>query len=366
MSELLEFAARLIELEGGALEPRPDGFGALLPASLATAWGAREELELCEQEGQGERFAYGTELLERMIQTATQTLPTACARLHTAPLRTSQIRSAADQWRLRNGVVEVGDIRVAPQTRLWIDALATLNGDEKRELLTSAALSLESGTLVEGFVEAAAALTQNSASFPRVSTLSLAAGMRACVRQAEQGAHGFRAAMTRRFERDRLRIETYFEDLLSELDKRAHKGRLDPAATADKQRAMLADRAAKLEALAARFVLRVEVQPVALRYIEVDGGFVTLRLRRRKASRLIELEYDAATRKLVPPPCAACGEAAVRPAACDDAVHLLCESCAPRAEGRIACAACKEGMRDSGVRAVVSSARGSASSEARG
>ncbi|WP_437654019.1 hypothetical protein [Sorangium sp. So ce1182] len=29
-----------------------------------------------------------------------------------------------------------------------------------------------------------------------------------------------------------------------------------------------------------------------------------------------------------------------RPAACDDRIHLLCEACAPNAQGRIACPAC--------------------------
>ncbi len=345
MSELLEFAAKLIELEGGAVECHPYGLDALLPVSLSSAWGTSDGLELSDRHDDVARFSYGTELLDRMIQTATQALPVACARLDLAPIRASQVRSAAEQWRLRNGLVDVGEVRMGSQTRLWLSALATLNGDEKRELLVSAVVSTASGTLVDGFVDAAMGLAEQRVSFPPAPAALLEAALGQCVSQAEAGASVFRGGMTRRFERDRLRIEGYFDDLLGELDKRANKGRLEKDAIADKRRAMLADRAAKLEALAARFVLRIEVKPLALLAVEVDGAKVTLGLRRRKASRAIELEYDAATRRLVPPMCEACSGAAHRPAACDDAVHLLCEGCAPRAEGRIPCPACKRTTR---------------------
>jgi hypothetical protein len=350
MNELIEFAARLIELEGGAVESHPSGIVALLPARLSSAWSTGEELQLSATSEGPDRFSYGTELLERMIHSATQTVPVACVRLDAVPARASQVRSAATHWQLRNGVVEVGEIRIGPQIRLWVDALATLHGDEKRELMVSAVMSPHSATHVDGFAEAAFGLDlteqaadASSSPLALISLLDKALG--ACARHAEQSANSFRESMTRRFDRDRLRIEGYFDDLLGELDKRAAKGRLDPAAVADKRRAIHADRSAKLDALSARFVLRIEVLPIALRSIELDGGFVALTLRRRKATRVIELEYDAATRKLVPPACEACGGAAQKPAACDDAVHLLCEACVPRADGRIACPRCRTGTK---------------------
>jgi hypothetical protein len=118
----------------------------------------------------------------------------------------------------------------------------------------------------------------------------------------------------------------------------------------DKHSALLADRAAKLEALFARFVLRIELMPIALRVIEVESGFASVTLRRRKASRTLELEYDAVLRRIVAPRCDGCGGAAPRPAACDDALHLLCEACAPRAEGRVACVSCKPRAREQAAR----------------
>lgn len=343
MSELRDFARRLIELEGGAVDDSAAGLAALVPPHLSEAWHVPEELVLDETEQEGvERLAYGTELLERMIETAVGSIPVVCAELEVRPPRLSQVQAAAASFQLRNGVVVVGQGRLGPQTRVGIDVLATLHGDEKRELLTSATVSLVSGAEVEGFESPSIALSQRrDACLPELPRATLSAALAAVTRRCEQQAQGFRAAMTRRYERDHQRIEGYFADLVAELVKRANKGRLDPAVVADKQRALEADRAAKLEALAARFVLRIEVMPIALRIVGAEGAFVSLTLRRRKASRALELEYDAATRRLVPPACESCGQPAPRPAACDDAVHLLCERCAPRADGRIACPACK-------------------------
>jgi hypothetical protein len=348
MSELVDFAAQLIELEGGAIEIGTERISALLPQTLSTAWHVPEELDLSEAEGTGQRLSYGSELLERMLDTATHSVAVSAVRLELPVLRGAQVKAAAERWSLRNGLVSVGDMRLCPTTRLQLFALATLHGDEKRELVVSSVLSAWSGTEVVGFAEATVGLsTANQIGSAPCSQVALEALLRVGTRHAVAQAQPFREGMTRRFERDRERIEAYFEDLSSELDKRARKGKLDPLAVVDKRNALIADRTAKLEALSARFVLRIELTPIALRATEVEGGFVSMTLRRRKASRTLELEYDAATHRMVAPLCDGCAGAAPRPAACDDALHLLCEACAPRAEGRVSCVACKPRAHDS-------------------
>ena len=350
MSELLDFAARLIELEGGAVDPTSDGLVALLPAALAARWQTAEELALTERatgdSGDARRLAYGSELLERMLDSATASVPIAAAQIDLPAPRAAQVKMTAERWTLRNGLVSVGDCALRPTSRLELFALVTLHGDEKRELCVSSVLAAHAGTEVPGFSEAltGAALIERSGPLDLPQEL-LARGLSACELRAITQAQTFREGMTRRFERDRARIEAYFEDLHGELERRAHKGKLEAQVVADKQRALRAEREAKLEALAARSVLRIEVKPVALRVIDVPGAFASVTLRRRKATRALELEYDAATRKLVAPRCDGCARAAGRPAVCDESLHLLCESCAPRAEGRIACTACHPRVR---------------------
>jgi hypothetical protein len=41
--------------------------------------------------------------------------------------------------------------------------------------------------------------------------------------------------------------------------------------------------------------------------------------------------------------CSGCDAATARPLACDDRLHLLCEVCAPSAQGRPLCPACGTG-----------------------
>lgn len=351
MSELVEFAAQLIELEGGAVETSAECVGALLPETLSNSWRVAEELVLSEADGAAHRLAYGSELLERMLDTATKGVSVATARLDLPAPRGSQVKAAAERWALRNGLVSVGDIRVSSSTRIQLFALATLHGDEKRELVVSCVFSPWSGTEVHGFADAVLSLSPTRHTEPPPhSEVVLAACMRACSERAAEEAQTFREGMTRRFERDRERIDAYFGELARELDTRARKGKLDALTVTDKRSALLADRAAKLEALSARFVLRIELMPIALRVIEVESGFASVTLRRRKASRTLELEYDAVSRRVVAPRCDGCGGAAPRPVACDDALHLLCEACAPRAEGRVACVACKPQAREHGAR----------------
>ena len=183
------------------------------------------------------------------------------------------------------------------------------------------------------------------------------AALAACAAHAAEAAAGFQEGVQRRFARDRERIEGYFADLVSELDSRVARGRVSPADTEDKRRVLERERAAKLEALSARYATRLELRAVAAMLVETPVWRVPIELRRRKACRNIELEYDCATRRLVAPPCEACGSPAPRPAACDDAMHLLCEDCVPRSEGRVACAACR-GRRERGTRTQAARERG--------
>ena len=203
-----------------------------------------------------------------------------------------------------------------------------------------AAASLLTGGVVAGFEDAAAgALEESTAPLVDAERLlaSAHAAFSACAASASEAAAGFQERMQRRFARDRERLEGYLDELLSELDRRASRKLANPR---EKRRVLERERSAKLEALAARYVMKLETRPIALLLVEAPTYRVQLELRRRKTSRSLEVEYDCATRRLVPPVCEACGRPAPRPAACDDQVHLLCEACAPRSEGRIVCGAC--------------------------
>lgn len=135
--------------------------------------------------------------------------------------------------------------------------------------------------------------------------------------------------MQRRFERQWQRVH------------RATLREASPGADVTEDPAHGEERDKHLDDLCRRFAVQAELRPVALLHVETPVLLCDVDLRRRTASRRLELEYDAATRAFVPPRCDGCGGPAPQPAACDDELHLLCESCLPSASGRPSCPACK-------------------------
>jgi hypothetical protein len=195
----------------------------------------------------------------------------------------------------------------APRRR---PAAYVLHGDERREALCSATVSLHSRGAVEGFEDAVTGSLED-ATLPLPAQEQLLAGARACLsacaRRAMQLSAGFRESMQRRHLRDRERPDGYFADLLAELDRRVARGRTTGADAQEKRQVLERERSVKLEALSARYIARLEVRPVALLVVEAPVHRMTLHLRRRKAARELEVEYDDATRRLIPPACDGCG-----------------------------------------------------------
>jgi hypothetical protein len=340
----LAFAARLLARRGALVEESASLLEAVLPRELGAELGLEEHAVLVETPRPGaHHVGYGSALLERLVASAAGAIPFAAARISAAAARGGQALAAAEALAFRNGVFSVAEPVPAVGYRLVAHAVFTLHGDERREGLCAAAASLLTGGVVAGFEDAAAGALEESTA-PLVGAERLLASARAafsaCAASASEAAAGFQERMQRRFARDRERLEGYFDELLSELDRRTSRKVANPADPREKRRVLERERSAKLEALAARYVMRLETRPIALLLVEAPTYRMQLVLRRRKTSRSLEVEYDCATRRLVPPVCEACGRPAPRPAACDDAVHLLCEACAPRSEGRIVCGAC--------------------------
>ncbi len=349
MSRPLEFAARLLSRRGALVDASGEALEAVLPRELASQLDLAEHVLLSDSPSpQGHAVGFGSSLLERLLALAAGGVPFVTARAALAPARSSLARAAAQALVFRNGVFEVGEPTAMPALRAVAHAAFILHGDERREGLCSGAISLRSGGALEGFEDAVAG-TLEQAKLELPAPEQVLSGARACLgvcaNRAVQVSAGFRESMQRRFERDRERLEGYFADLLAELENRVARGRTGGADIGEKRQVIERERAAKLEALSARYVMKLEVRPVALLVVEAPVHRMALRLRRRKAAREVEVEYDGATRRLVPPACDGCGSPAERPAACDDALHLLCESCAPRSEGRLACPACRARRR---------------------
>jgi hypothetical protein len=350
MHDLLDFAAALIEHEGGVVEPAQgiDALDALLPPALAGALRLSEQSRLLAKPedggaSDGVPLVYGGDLLERMIARVTTTTPGVSAQLPQVSLPPMSVVEAAGRacW-LRNGVCDVVGTRRVGAARLIVHGVLTLRGDEQRQALLSGAWSVDSKGLVPNF--GALLDARQLVASPPLSASAMAALAPAVQagfsHLSEWTSAEFISRQQQRFDRDRARMHTYFHDMREELRLRVLHGKLTPEAAAERLGAIDRDEQAKLDVLKGRFALHASVRPIGWLSVALSAAAVEVRLRRRKVERSLALEFDPLTRQLVPPPCDGCWRPTLNPNACDAALHLLCEVCAPESSGRPKCPAC--------------------------
>ncbi len=346
MNTPLSFVEAWCAHQGAVVEPLTEGVEILQPTELATSLGLPEHARYGEQPVSGSVWVgYGSAVLEKFLQAATQEVPWAALMLEPYAMpREAAGRKAAEHFALRNAVHTVEEVRVETAPRLVAYIRYSLFADDRRDGLVEEAVSSSLRVSVPGFWGAAQACGRfhPSAAPPSAEELAEAASA-ALVRgeaQARAQARGFLEGFARRQERDLRRMEEYFKGLRTELDKRSRRAKVAPEDRALKAAAIDREREAKLQELSERSRVRLDVALAAAVWVETPVAGVTLRTRRRKAERTFRLEYDFATHHLLAPACEACKLDAPLPALCDEKLHVICIQCVPRAEGRWECPAC--------------------------
>jgi hypothetical protein len=165
----------------------------------------------------------------------------------------------------------------------------------------------------------------------------------------------FLAGLRRRLARDTQRLHDYYQCLLDEADRRLQAdlrraGDADAGTLAAAQQArcdaIVHDFRTKIDDLAAKFAVEVEVCPVRVLDLVAPVEQIEVDILRRKASRRVRLDYCPHARRLEPLPCEDTWTDEPERLACDDRVHLLstaglapcpacarpyCRACHPRA-----------------------------------
>lgn len=335
------FAARALERAGALVEPTPEGMETVLPSALARTLDLPEELRLvasARSDAAGTvPCGLGTPLLERLMGEARARVPVAHVRCSGA-VRLDRARALAERFVVRNGVIDV--IAANPGEGLYLEAWLSWSAeaDDRFEGLVRLVLDRDGGEPNPDLRLDDLELREHAATVPAATvhamTRWIAARMPA---RLAPRLDPIREAVARRHQRDHHRIVEYFASLATETGRRR---KVDPEALAAKVQHLVTERDAKLADLGHRYAVRVAVQVAAARWLELPRATVRVRLRRRKAARELELHLPPGALALDRIACAGCHGPAEAPAACDDALHLLCERCAPNAAGRLRCPAC--------------------------
>lgn len=136
----------------------------------------------------------------------------------------------------------------------------------------------------------------------------------------------FAKGLRRRFERDRDRLYGYHNDLYREAVRRiGHLAEADPARRRDEARAEAAGREyrAKLEDLSRQYAMRVDVEWVQTLEVVMPVQRLAVQIRRRKAERTIDLDWNPVARLLEGPACEATSSMERPRLVCDAALHLV-------------------------------------------
>jgi len=258
-------------------------------------------------------------------------------------------------------VLDNASIRLIDVVPVWtryviLDFRYSAVSDEKRDGILQLGVNLATGALPDAMLgqltpelvadDGDAALPAN-AGLPAAWEQNRLLGLveRALYPRLDSALAPFVKGLRRRLDRDQERLYSYHNDLHREAIRR-----LSLLAEGDSSRereerrleAIQREYLAKLHDLARQYAMRVAVSWVQTLEIVMPVQRFAVRIRRRKAERMIHLDWSPPARRLESPPCEFSYSADRPRLVCDDALHLVTpEGMAPCAGcGRVFCRAC--------------------------
>ena len=364
------FTAALLRHAGALVEPiEPEGLEVLAPPSVQQALGIDELARL----GFGATLPPGARRVgiegDWLDRFARLLGPQGCwmRREVSADAKApgDPERALAHELVLDNATFRLQDVAAAWTRHLVMDFRASAVSDDKRDLVVRLGVNLATGSLPDAAVMALGSALERvpfdegdseppSAPLAALPPLWDRARLGALVRRALpprlRAALGpFVKGMRRRLGRDQDRLYKYHNDLYHEAVRRsAALPGGDPKRAREEQRteAIRREYRAKLDDLERQYATRVTVEWAQTLELVVPVHRFTVQIRRRKADRVVSLDWNPVARRLEPPACEATFGTEQPRLVCDDKLHLVvpaglapCVSC-----GRPFCRACHGGQ----------------------
>jgi hypothetical protein len=355
------FVASLLRHEGALVDAiEPEGLEILAPPSVRDALGIEEFSRLgfgstlpsaARRVGiEGDWISRFSTLLGERGQWSRRVLSTSA-------------RSPGDPERLLSQelVLNNATFRLLGVTPAWtrylvLDFRASVVSDDKRDFLLRFGVNLATGAMPDAMLATATRVldgTETNGSLPEEAMLPrmwdrsrlLSLIGTALLPRVETVLDPFMTGLHRRLGRDQARLHLYHNDLHREATRRALAlPEADLKRRREEQRAEAIGREyqARLDDLARQYATRVTVEWVQTCELIMPVYRFAVQIRRRKADRTIELDWNSVARRLEPPICEFTSSLERPSLVCDDALHLVvpaglqpCKGC-----GRPFCRAC--------------------------
>ena len=265
----------------------------------------------------------------------------------------SAARAPGDpEWVLSHGLVlDNATFRLLDVAPVWtrylvLDFRASAVSDDKRDRMARLGINLATGALPDAVLSAIAPVIEEPsydsrihgdvdenptpadvdlpADWDRPKFLSLVA--RALPPRLRGVVDPFVKGLRRRLDRDQDRLHMYHNDLHREAMRRAAAlPGDDPKRRRELQRAeaIAVEYRAKLDDLARQYATRVTVEWVQTLDVAMQVHRFTVQIRRRKADRVILLDWNPLARALERPACEFTASTHRPRLVCDDALHLV-------------------------------------------
>jgi hypothetical protein len=134
-----------------------------------------------------------------------------------------------------------------------------------------------------------------------------------------------------RLERDRKRLQDYYQAILNEADgssKRRASTVASPEEIAAKKRAVDLELRRKLAEINENYALRAEIRPVIVVRVRLPSLVVPVVIQRKQAARHYRLYWNSLLKKFEPLSCSRCRRATFSATFTNETVDLLCSKCA--------------------------------------
>ena len=360
MGRMQSFVADLLTQQGALVEPiEPEGLEVLAPPSVQQALGVNELSRLgfgATLPAGAERVGIESDWLDRFGRSIgehgryTRLVLSPDAPTPSDPQRILEHALAVD-----NAAFRLIDVVPAWTRYLILDFRYAAVSDEKRDGILQLGVNLATGALpdavlgqiMSGAGAGADAALPADADLPpdweRIRLLELM--NRALYPRLDTALAPFVKGLRRRLGRDQERLYSFHNDLHREAMQRLSQLAEGDAGRQREQKrseAIQREYTAKLHDLSRQYAMRVAVEWVQTLELVMPVQRFAVRIRRRKAERVIHLDWNPLARRLETPPCEFSYSADRPRLVCDDALHLVtAEGLSPCADcGRVFCRAC--------------------------
>ncbi len=252
------------------------------------------------------------------------------------PVRPTHARACAEKFVLRNGTVELGQVSAAMGEYLVARVFFSVNADKVVEAEAIFAVSDDGGapdasSIIPASMSDGIGHDQSRRGLPSDMSGWIATRLQPVL---ERASNMHVREIFVRYAAEQTKLISRFAALAAALAPSASE--VDSGELAR----LAAVRDDAISELGQRFRVGVSVTRMLFSWVEVPVALVVATLRRRKTSRTILLRVPAGANAVDSIRCETCNHTAKAPMACDGALHLLCEQCAPSLVGRIACPLC--------------------------